>query len=65
MAVLDIEIVLLDPTALPLQMPTVVFPDGGHDGGWLARFDDGHDLIGVGTSEEAGHEVIAPAWGSS
>jgi len=44
-------------------MPTVVFPDGGHDGGGLARFDDGHDLIGLGTSEVALHEVIAPAWG--
>src|SRR5213595_3686869 len=44
-------------------MPTVIFPDGGHDGGGLARFDDGHDLIGLGTSEVAFHEVIAPAWG--
>src|SRR5436190_1668248 len=44
-------------------MPTVIFPDGGHDGGGLARFDDGHDLIGLGTSEVAIHEVIAPAWG--
>jgi hypothetical protein len=44
-------------------MPTIVFSDGGHDGGWLACFDDGHDLIGVGASEIAGHEVIAPAWG--
>src|SRR5437588_12475685 len=42
-------------------MPTIIFPDGGHDGGWLARFDDGHDLIGWGTSEVALHEVIAPA----
>src|SRR2546422_4708330 len=44
-------------------MPTVVFPYGGHDGGGLARFNDGHDLIGLGTSEVAIHEVIAPAWG--
>src|SRR5947208_2822708 len=44
-------------------MPTVIFPDGGHDGGGLARFDDGHDLIGLGTSEVAFHQVIAPAWG--
>src|SRR5437588_7970464 len=61
--VLDIEIVLLDPAPLHLQMPTVVFPDGGQDGGGLACFDDGHDLIGLGTSEVAIHEVIAPAWG--
>src|SRR5207253_6351689 len=44
-------------------MPTVVFPDGGHDACRLARFHDGHDLIGLGTSEVAIHEVIAPAWG--
>src|SRR5580693_8734591 len=61
--VLNIEVVLVDPAQLHLQMPTVVFPDGGHDGGGLARFDDGHDLIGLSTSEVASHEVIAPAWG--
>ncbi|MGB2665269.1 MAG: hypothetical protein WAK48_14785, partial [Candidatus Acidiferrum sp.] len=61
--VLDIEVVLLDPTALHFQMPAVVFPDRGHDGSGLARFDDGHDLIGLGTSEVASHEVIASAWG--
>ena len=60
--VLDVEVVLLDPTPLQLEMPTVVFPDGGQDGGGLACFDDGHNLIGLGTSEVALHEVIAPAW---
>src|SRR5215469_5567015 len=44
-------------------MPTVVFPDGGQDGGRLACFDDGHDLIRLGTSEVALDEVIAPARG--
>src|SRR6516165_6244012 len=58
--VVDIEVVLLDPTPLHLQMPTVVFSDGGHDGGGLARFDDGHDLVGLRMSEVALHEVIAP-----
>src|SRR5215469_16753498 len=61
--VLDIEVVLLDPAPLHLQMPTVVFPDGGHDGGGLAGFDDGHNLVGLSTPEVALHEVIAPAWG--
>ena len=61
--VLDVKVVLLDPTPLQLEMPTVVFPDGGQDGGGLACFDDGHNLIGLGTSEVALHEVIAPAWG--
>src|SRR6516162_6701455 len=61
--VLDIEVVLLDPTVFQLQMPTVVFPDGFHDGGGLARFDDGHDLIGLCASEVALHRIVAPAWG--
>jgi hypothetical protein len=39
--VLYIEVVLIDPTVLQGQMPTVLFPDGSHDGGGLARFDDG------------------------
>ena len=61
--VLDVEVVLIDPTVLPGQMPTVLFADGGQDGGGLARFDDGHDLIRLGASEVALHEIIAPAWG--
>src|SRR6516162_8298445 len=61
--VLNIEVVLLDPAPFHLQMPTIVLPDGGHDGGGFASFDDGHDLIGLGTSEVALHEIIAPAWG--
>jgi len=39
----------------------VVFSDGGHDGGGLARLDDGYDLIGLRTPEVALHEVIASA----
>ncbi len=61
--VLNIEVVLLDPAPLHLQMPTVVFPDGGHDGGGFAGFDDGHHLIGLRTSEVALHEIIASAGG--
>jgi hypothetical protein len=33
--VLNIKVVLLDPTTLHLQMPAVVFPDRGHGGSWL------------------------------
>src|SRR5437588_11664884 len=43
-------------------MPTVVFPDGGQARGGLARFDDGDQLVGLGTWEVALHEVLAPAW---
>jgi hypothetical protein len=61
--VLDIEVVLLDPAPLHFQMPTIVLPDGGHDRGGLAGFDDGHDLVGLRTSEIALHEIIASAGG--
>src|SRR6516225_11235115 len=61
--VLDIEVVLFDPASLHFQMPTIVLPDGGHDGGGLAGFDDGHDLVGLRTSEIALHEIIASAGG--
>src|ERR1700741_2377201 len=44
-------------------MPTVVFTDGGEDGGGLACFDDGHNLVGLGTLEVAIHEIVASAWG--
>lgn len=53
---------MLDPAPLHLQMPTVLFPECFHDGGGLACFDDGHDLIGLGTPEVALNEVITPAW---
>src|SRR2546429_6308854 len=39
MGVLDIEVILIDPTPLHLEMPTIVFPDGGHEGGGLTCLD--------------------------
>src|SRR5207244_13398366 len=63
MGVLDIEVILIDPTPLHLEMPTIVFPDGGHVVGGLTCFDNGYNLIGLGTLEVALHKVIAPAWG--
>src|SRR5256884_8638824 len=63
MGVLDIEVIWIDPTPLHLEMPTIVFPDGGHVGGGLTCFDNGYNLIGLGTLEVALHKVIAPAWG--
>src|SRR5208337_2592616 len=56
--VLDVEVVLFHPASLHFQMPTLVFPDGGHDGSGFAGFDDGHHLIGLGTPEVAIHEII-------
>src|SRR5256884_1496028 len=51
MGVLDIEVIWIDPTPLHLEMPTIVFPDGGHVGGGLTCFDNGYNLIGLGTLE--------------
>src|SRR5438034_1353459 len=53
MGVLDIEVILIDPTPLHLEMPTIVFPDGGHVGGGLTCFDNGYNLIGLGTLERS------------
>src|SRR5438034_7856398 len=39
MGVLDIEVIWIDPTPLHLEMPTIVFPDGGHVGGGLTCLD--------------------------
>src|SRR5438046_10344123 len=63
MGVLDIEVILIDPTPLHLEMPTIVFPDGGHVGGGLTCFANGYNLIGLGTLEVALNKVLAPAWG--
>src|SRR5216110_3335302 len=63
MGVLDIEVILIDPTPLHLEMPTVVFPDGGHVGGGLTCFDNCYKLIGLGTLGVALQKVIATAWG--
>src|SRR5947208_4431500 len=60
MGVLDIEVILIDPTPLHLEMPTIVFPDGGHVGGGLTCFDNCYNLIGLGTLEVELHKVIAP-----
>src|SRR5256884_3140408 len=40
MGVLDIEVILIDPTPLHLEMKTIVFPDGGHVGGGLTRSEE-------------------------
>src|SRR5438034_10435026 len=61
MGVLDIEVILIDPTPLHLEMPTIVFPDGGHVGGGLTCFDNGYNLIGLGTLEVALHKEIGRA----
>jgi len=42
-------------------MPTIVLPEGGHDGSGLACLDDGHDVIGLRTSEIAVHEIVTPS----
>src|SRR5437763_13657356 len=63
MGVLDIEVILIDPTPLHLEMPTIVFPDGGHVGGGLTCFANGYTLIGLGRLGVALQKVIAPAWG--
>jgi len=61
-AVVDIEVVLVYPTLLVFQMPLLggAFADADQDASELAGFENGHDLIGLGTSKIGSDEVLAP-----
>src|SRR5262245_52468544 len=64
-AVVDVEVVLLDPALRDLEMPAVVLlvSDRNHDGGWFTSLEDHHYLIRFGPPEVWIHELIAPARG--
>jgi hypothetical protein len=63
LAVEQIEVVLLDPPPRVLEMPAVVFADCNQNARGLARRQDDHDLIGLGSTEVAIDEVVTPARG--
>ena len=66
MAVVDVEVVLGDPTLGDLKMPAVVMPvaDRNHDPRRLTRLEDHHDLIGFGAPEVGRDELVAATGGS-
>ncbi len=59
--ILDIKVVLLHPALLIFQMPLLrgPFANADQDASGLAGFENGDDLIGLGTSEIGGDEVLA------
>jgi hypothetical protein len=57
------KVVLDDPPPRVLQVPAVVFADGGEDPRWLAPFHDDHDLIGLGPSKVRLDERVASTRG--
>jgi hypothetical protein len=65
-AVVDVEVVLLDPALRDLQMPAVILlvSDRNHDAGWFTSLEDHHYLIRFGPPEVWVHELIASAAGS-
>src|SRR5208283_4186962 len=59
-AIVDIEIILVHPAPLHLQVPVLLLADGGHDAGWFPRFDNGDDLIGRSFAKTRSEEIVAP-----
>src|SRR6516164_2108955 len=45
-AIVDIEIILIHPAPLHLEMPVLLLADGLQDAGGFPRFDNGDHLIG-------------------
>ncbi len=64
LAVVDIEVVLVDPSLLQLQMPAVFLlcSDRGDDARRFPRFQDADHLVRLGSCEVGKNEVIAPAF---
>src|SRR6516165_1826580 len=65
--VIDVEIILGDPTIRDLKMPSVrdLIPDGDHDTRWLSCFEDDDDLIGLGRSKYGSTKSSRRPFGAS
>ena len=63
--VVDVEVVVVDPALLQLQVPAVVLcgADRRHDARRFAGFEDRHDLIGPSPGERPVHDLIAASGG--
>ncbi len=62
-AVIDVKVVLNDPTLRELEVPSVcdLVADGGHDPRRFSRPEDGHDCVGLGPFEIRVDEVVTTA----
>lgn len=61
-AILDVEVILVDPTLLHFQVPVLVLSNGGHKTCRFSGFDDGHDLIRPRLAKPGSEEVVAPVF---
>ena len=47
-SVVNVKVVLHDPTLRQLEVPAVLFSDGNHDPGWFPGFENNHHCIVLG-----------------
>src|SRR5262245_48652460 len=66
LAVIHIEVVLLDPALFQLQMPAIFFliSDSGQNPCRFSRLENADDLIGLGPLEVAIDKLVAASCGS-
>ena len=61
--VVNIKIVLHDPTLGQLEVPTVFCPDGDHDAGRFPGFENDHQLIGLSMLKIGSNKIITSILG--
>ena len=61
--VIDVEVVLHDPSVCDLEMPSVglAVADCGHDAGGFTRLENHNHFVGLGSVEVGINEIIASA----
>jgi hypothetical protein len=61
--VVDVKVVLHDPTLCQLEVPAVFCPDGDHDAGRFPGFENDNHLIVFGVPKVGSNKVITPSLG--
>ena len=62
-SVVNVKVVLHDPTLRQLEVPAVLFSDGNHDPGWFPGFENNHHCIVLGVLKVGIDKVITPSIG--
>ena len=62
-AIVDIEIILIHPAPLHLEVPVLLLADGLQDAGGFPGFDNGDHLIGRRFAKTRSEEIVASAFG--
>src|ERR1700685_593238 len=65
LGILQIEVILIHPAILGLQMPLVRGSNSRHDARWFARLADHTDLVRLGIPKVRLDEFVAAACGRS